>query len=153
MTPDEDADGVLWAIGDWTGGCALYARDGHLSFALNRAGDAVSVTSSTAISAGAHRLACVYTVTPSGPVLTLLEDDEILEQAALAVPVPMVWQHGGTMLTLGYDRACRSPTTTRSPSPGPASSTRSSSRPAPRPDATSARTSTPRSATSDLYRE
>jgi arylsulfatase len=104
VTPEADANGVLWAIGDWTGGCALYARDGHLVFALNRAGDAVNVVTSRAISAGAHTLACAYTLDPAGPKLTVLEDDEVIEQTTLPVPVPIVWQHGGTMLTLGYDR-------------------------------------------------
>jgi len=104
VTPEADANGVLWAIGDWTGGCALYARDGHLVFALNRAGDAVNVVTSRAISSGAHTLACTYTLDPAGPQLTVLEDDEVIEQTTLPVPVPIVWQHGGTMLTLGYDR-------------------------------------------------
>ncbi len=73
-------------------------------FALNRAGDATSVTSETAVSVGHHLLACQYTP-GAAPSLMLLEDERwSLARATLGFPVPMVWQHGGTMMSLGHDR-------------------------------------------------
>jgi len=103
--PGDGVEGILCAIGDWTGGCAFFVRDGRLVFALNRAGDAASVTAAVALTAGRHTLSCVYAPPgDTGPTLTLLRDDEVLEHAVLPIPVPMVWQHGGTMLALGHDR-------------------------------------------------
>ncbi len=103
--PDGDVEGILCAIGDWTGGCAFFVRDGRLVFALNRGGDAAKVTTAAALPAGRHTLSCVYAPAGgNGPTLTLLRDDEVLEHAVLPIPVPVVWQHGGTMLALGYDR-------------------------------------------------
>jgi arylsulfatase A-like enzyme len=101
--PDRDVSGVLCAIGDWTGGCALFVRDGRLVFALNRAGDAMKVTSETPVSSGRHLLTCEY-APGVAPSLTLLEDENVLMRATLPFPVPMVWQHGGTMMSLGRDR-------------------------------------------------
>jgi arylsulfatase A-like enzyme len=101
--PEGAAAGVLCAIGDWTGGCALFVQDGRLVFALSRAGDATTVTGDTDVSVGRRRLACEY-VPGAQPTLTLLEDDRVLTRATLPFPVPMVWQHGGTMMSLGRDR-------------------------------------------------
>ena len=101
--PDGEAAGVLCAIGDWTGGCALFVRDGRLVFALNRAGDATTVSSDTTVSPGHHLLACEY-APGAAPSLTLFEDGRVLANATLPFPVPMVWQHGGTMMSLGQDR-------------------------------------------------
>jgi arylsulfatase len=101
--PDGDINGVLCAIGDWTGGCALFVRDGRLVFALNRAGDSTTVASETSVSPGRHLLGCEY-APGAAPSLTLLEDERILTQATLPFAVPMVWQHGGTMMSLGRDR-------------------------------------------------
>lgn len=101
--PDRGAQGILCAIGDWTGGCALFVRDGRLVFALNRASDATAVTGETAVSPGHHLLACEYTP-GAAPSLTLLEDDRVLTRATLPFAVPLVWQHGGTMMSLGLDR-------------------------------------------------
>src|SRR5204863_430405 len=75
--PSGPAQGVLCALGDWTGGFALYAIDDALHFTLNRAGDIATVSSSAlATGAGAHALACTYGFDdPAAPVLRLLCDD------------------------------------------------------------------------------
>ena len=72
-------------------------------FCLNRAGDPAKVVSSHAIEPGRHTLTCVYASDSSAPTLTLLQDTAVLGWAELPVNVPMTWQHGGTMLNLGYD--------------------------------------------------
>ena len=98
------ADGILCALGDWTNGFAFYVRDGVLVFALNRAGDVRTVRGSAPVPQGARALACHYSLDGGGPAVTLLHDGEVVASAALDVPVPMFWQHGGTALCLGYDR-------------------------------------------------
>jgi arylsulfatase len=105
--PEHGAEGVLWAIGDWTGGCALFVRDGRLVFCLNRAGDPAKVVSTHTIETGRHTLTCVYSSETSAPTLTLLQDNAVLGWSELPINVPMTWQHGGTMLNLGYDDGLR----------------------------------------------
>ena len=98
------AAGVLAAMGDWTGGFALFVRDGRLVFVLNRAGDEARVESDVSIPGGHHRLSCVYTPGLLGPGVGLFHDDLLVAHSVLSVPAPMVFQHGGTMLVLGRDR-------------------------------------------------
>jgi arylsulfatase A-like enzyme len=103
--PDRNAEGVLCAIGDWTGGCALFVRDGRLVFALNRAGDPTKVESTVSVQPGRRSLSCIYAPdTGAGPTVALVQDDDTIGSAVLPFSVPFVWQHGGTMLALGYDR-------------------------------------------------
>jgi arylsulfatase len=56
------------------------------------------------VPAGRHALSCTYTIDADGPALTLHHDDAPVVSAALSVPVPMFWQHGGTALCIGHDR-------------------------------------------------
>jgi arylsulfatase len=102
--PDRDPAGVLCAMGDWTGGFALYVRDGRLVFALNRAGDPATVTSDVPVPPGEHTLACAYSPGGGAPELTLWCDDGAIGGAELPFALPVVWQHGGTSLQLGEDR-------------------------------------------------
>ncbi len=102
--PDTAAEGILATIGDWTGGLALFVRDGHLVFVLNRAGDEARVESDVPLTPGRHRIAAVYTPGFDGPGVGLFHDDELVAHAVLAVQAPMVFQHGGTVLLLGRDR-------------------------------------------------
>jgi arylsulfatase len=104
--PEGGGEGVLCAMGDWTGGFALYVRDGRLVFAVNRAGDPFVVTGGEAVPAGEHALACSYR--PAGdeghPLVELSCDGRLIGSAPLPFRLPMVWQHGGTSLRLGEDR-------------------------------------------------
>ncbi len=102
--PDAGAAGILGAMGDWTGGFALFVRDGRLVFVLNRAGDEGRVESEATVPSGRHELACVYTPGLAGPGVALYHDDELIAHAVLPVTAPLVFQHGGTMLLLGRDR-------------------------------------------------
>jgi arylsulfatase len=102
--PEPGATGILAAMGDWTGGLALFVRDGRLVFVLNRAGDEARVESEVAIPTGRHQLAAVYTPGFERPGLGLFHDDELVAHAVLPVRAPMVFQHGGTALYLGRDR-------------------------------------------------
>ncbi len=98
-----DPAGILCALGDWTNGFAFYVRDGRLVFALNRAGDLRVVRGRAPVREGVHDLVCQYGAAPE-PAMTLLHDDEVVASVALDVSMPLAWQHGGTALTLGYDR-------------------------------------------------
>jgi arylsulfatase A-like enzyme len=99
------AEGILCAMGDWTSGFAFCALDGKLAFLLNRAGDEVRVTSEVPVPVGRHALACRYVPSfEADPVLTLLHDETVVASVTIPVPMPFVWQHGGTALSLGYDR-------------------------------------------------
>ncbi len=103
--PDRRArPGILATMGDWTGGVALFVRDGRLVFVLNRAGDEARVESEIPVPPGRHQLAAVYTPGFDGPGLALFHDDELVAHSVLPVSAPMVFQHGGTVLLLGRDR-------------------------------------------------
>jgi arylsulfatase A-like enzyme len=102
--PTNGAQGVVAAMGDWTSGLALFVRDGHLVFVLNRAGDEARVESDQVVPAGRHELVVEYTPGVNGPGVTLFQDDHTVAHGVLSVSAPFVVQHGGTMLLLGYDR-------------------------------------------------
>ncbi|HEY7107297.1 MAG TPA: arylsulfatase [Acidimicrobiia bacterium] len=96
-------DGILCALGDWTNGFAFYVAGARLVFALNRAGDLRIVRGDAPVPVGRHDLVCQYAASPE-PAVTLLHDAQVVASVALDISVPMFWQHGGTALTLGYDR-------------------------------------------------
>ena len=98
-----EPSGILCALGDWTNGFAFYVRDGRLVFALNRAGDLRVVRGNAQVPDGVRDLVCQYGTAPE-PAMTLLHDDEVVASVVLDVALPLAWQHGGTALTLGYDR-------------------------------------------------
>lgn len=100
--PADGAEGVLCAMGDWTGGFALYVRDDRLVYAVSRAGDAFRLASEATIPAGDHELGVSYR--PAGPELELRCDEQVIAHSLLPFRLPMVWQHGGTSLRLGEDR-------------------------------------------------
>jgi arylsulfatase len=91
--PADGGAGILGAMGDWTGGLALFVRDGRLVFVLNRAGDETRLESDVAVPAGRHRLSCLYTPGFAGPDVGLFHDDELVARAVLPVTAPMVFQH------------------------------------------------------------
>ena len=98
------AAGVLAAMGDWTGGFALFVRDGRLVFVLNRAGDEARVESDVVDTGRSPPVVVRVHARLRGPGVGLFHDDELVAHAVLPVPAPMVFQHGGTMLMLGRDR-------------------------------------------------
>jgi arylsulfatase len=102
--PDGRAAGVLCAIGDWNGGFALYVRNGRLACAYSRASDVHVVVSEDPVPAGEHRLGVHYDPSAAGGAsLTLLCDGDAIGRELLPFPLPVVFQHGGTLMHLGYD--------------------------------------------------
>lgn len=102
--PDEGAAGVLCAIGDWNGGFSLYVRDARLVCTYSRASDVHRVLSTTTVPTGEHTLGVRYDPwAPDGPELTLLCDGDVIGGEQVPVPLPLVFQHGGTLMHLGRD--------------------------------------------------
>ncbi len=103
--PPAGARGVLCAMGDNTGGFALYVDDGRLVYACSRAGDVTVVAAACTLEPGAHDLGLVYVPDdPTGPSLSLCVDGDVVEHATLPFRLPLVWQHGGAVLSVGEDR-------------------------------------------------
>jgi hypothetical protein len=103
--PRVDPRGVLFALGDWNGGYALYVVDGRPQFTFARADEPVTVTADSALPAGAHRIVVAYTPDLSGEgAFTLSLDGAAAGTARFRGGLPFVLQHGGTALRLGSDR-------------------------------------------------
>ncbi len=101
----EDTTGVICALGDWNGGYALYALVGELVFAISLAGDLVRVAGPMPPPGRVH---VVITYVPDfeagGGTYHLAYGAWQLASASTTTPIPLAFQHGGTGLTIGYDR-------------------------------------------------
>jgi arylsulfatase len=100
----ELANGVLLALGDWNGGYALFAADGHLAFTLSRAGELIEVTADRPIPPGPGRLSVSYQPGPGGNgTFRLFHDDTAVGELAFDGGFPLAMQHGGAGLRFGSD--------------------------------------------------
>lgn len=99
-----DVEGVLCALGDWSGGFVLYLRGGDLTFALVSQGTAAHVSAPVSLVAGRHRVGCA--IAPRSVdemVLQLSVDDALVASAVAQATVPPIWQHGVGRLRIGHD--------------------------------------------------
>ena len=103
-SPGSD-DGVIYALGDWFGGFALYVVGGMAHFTFARAADALELAAPSALSPGRHEIGVFYEVGPDrGPGRMLLRiDGSEVDQTSVQGTLPMAVQHGGAGLRLGYD--------------------------------------------------
>jgi hypothetical protein len=100
----ETSDGVLFALGDWNGGYALFAAGGRLAFALSRAGDLIEVVADRSIPPGPQRLGVGYRPSTAGQgKVRLFHDDVVVGELPFDGGFPFVLQHGGAGLRLGFD--------------------------------------------------
>lgn len=127
VTSNDQPDGVLCAIGDWTQGWALYIVDGRLECCVNIAGIETLVRAEGELSNEASELGFELTVVDpanrqSGVRIDLLADGETVGTGATnhAMPVGML-QVGGTGLCIGFDSGF--PVTERYATPSPFSGT------------------------------
>lgn len=98
-------EGVLFALGDWSGGICAFVADGVLSAALALPGDAVLVRAEQPLTGGTMQLGCQLRTDPAGGChLDLIVDQVTVATASSPVALPLTWQHGGTSITLGHDR-------------------------------------------------
>ncbi|HEV2368337.1 MAG TPA: arylsulfatase [Acidimicrobiales bacterium] len=103
--PPAGGAGVVCAEGDWTGGMAMYVHDGHLVFALRPGGELVRIVGTEPVPAG-HQLLTV-TGEPGAPVgcrLRLFHGAREVAAGEFTQNLPVIHQHGGTALCLGFDR-------------------------------------------------
>lgn len=102
--PADGAEGILCALGDWSGGMALYAVNGRLAFALRPGGVLVRLASRHAVPAGRQLLSVRGGPAPEGGCrLSLHHGGREVAVGDFPQPLPIVHQHGGAGLTLGYD--------------------------------------------------
>jgi arylsulfatase A-like enzyme len=100
----EEPEGVLFALGDWNAGYALFVAGGLLTFALSRAGEMLEVTAEQPLSPGRQRVGVRYHTGRSDlGVLTVLHGDTAVGELSFAGMVPFTFQHGGAGLRLGHD--------------------------------------------------
>lgn len=101
---DQTPSGVLFAIGDRNGGLAAYVVDGKLNLAVALPGETLKLQSGQQLSPGHHRIGCVLRLVSGGVAADAVVDDAVVATDSTDHTLPLVWQHGGTHLTLGYDR-------------------------------------------------
>lgn len=101
----ENPEGVLFALGDWTGGFAAYVCDGILTVAVATPGGEISVSTDRKLTAGRRQLGCALVSLPEGGArVEVIVDGNVVGFGHSDHSLPHAWQHGGTSMTLGYDR-------------------------------------------------
>jgi arylsulfatase A-like enzyme len=110
MTAQVDSDGgargVVFALGDWFGGFALYGVDGRMHFTFARAADALELASPGPLTAGRHEIGIFYGLGETGDQpgrMALLVDGAVVDETAVPGNLPLALQHGGAGLRLGFD--------------------------------------------------
>ncbi|MFW5418712.1 arylsulfatase [Nocardiopsis sp. CNT-189] len=100
--PAGGADGVLCALGDRTGGFVLHCAGGRLTLVCSRAGDLDRVAAPEPLEPGRRSAGFAYD--PRAGEFRLLQDGRAVASVPLGGAFPLVFQHGGTGLCIGYDR-------------------------------------------------
>ena len=97
------AEGIVWAMGDWTSGLALYGLDGSLVLGLCLSGDQFRLATPP-IPADTSNLGCRYQpASAASCLIELLVDGEVAARLELDRTLPNSWQNGGTGLIIGCD--------------------------------------------------
>jgi arylsulfatase A-like enzyme len=98
-------EGVLFALGDWTGGYVAFVDDGLLSVVIATPGGQIRVVAKRPLTPGHHQAGCVFRSLPGGRLrVEAVVDRTVVARADSDHALPHAWQHGGTSITLGYDR-------------------------------------------------
>ena len=98
--PVDGARGVLCALGNLTGGFVLHAAAGTLTFACSRAGELDRVEAARPLPPGRQTVGVRYAADEH--VFTLLRNGEPIGSAPVSGSFPLVFQHGGAGLCIGY---------------------------------------------------
>lgn len=102
---DGEAEGILCALGDRSGGFAFYVKAGLLVFAMSSLGKEVRSAAETPALRGRHELTCVLVPDGTGRTsFTLQLDGRVIGERTEDIAITPIWQFGGTGLCLGYDR-------------------------------------------------
>ena len=104
-TDGDTAGGVVFALGDWFGGYALYLVGGRPHFTFARAADTLELALPSGLGAGHHTITVSYAVGEGGAAgrLVLLVDGRGVDETAVEGMLPLAVQHGGAGLRLGWD--------------------------------------------------
>ncbi len=98
------ASGIVWALGDWTSGIALYGLEGTLVLGLCLSGDQYRLATDRRIPQNTTGLGCRYQPTSvASGLVELLVDGDLAVRLELDRTLPNSWQNGGTGLIIGYD--------------------------------------------------
>ena len=97
------ADGVLFAMGDWNGGYALFVDEGRLVFCAANPAFTTEVRGEEPVPGGPQLLSVVFTPTGQGGEFTLRHGTELVGSAPVPWPLSIALQHGGALLRIGYD--------------------------------------------------
>jgi arylsulfatase A-like enzyme len=102
---DPESEGVVFALGDWFGGYALYLLEGTVCFTFARSADALHLSGPTPAAAGTQRIDVTYALGDAGAPgrMALLINGTPTDEIAVEGMLPMALQHGGTGLRLGFD--------------------------------------------------
>ena len=101
--PSGGGEGVVFEIGDWNSGLAMVVIDGRVVVAVSNAGERGRVEAATRLTDGEHTLAVGFRHVPPW-TMTLTIDGEVAGAAQIPYGLPITWQHGGAMLSLGRGR-------------------------------------------------
>jgi arylsulfatase A-like enzyme len=97
-------EGVVFALGDWSNGFALYLLGGRPAFTVNLFGDPYTAAAASPLPAGRCTLAVEYLRrSPGGGALRLSVDGSSVADAEVPHDLPFRWQIGGAGLLVGHD--------------------------------------------------
>ncbi|MBM4265856.1 MAG: arylsulfatase [Deltaproteobacteria bacterium] len=103
--PEEGADGVVAALGDWHNGWACYVVDGAAAVCLNLFGDPVRVVAPEPLAPGPQRIEILYRrARAGGGPLALCVGGAPVAHGRVPSDLPFRWQIGGAGLLIGEDR-------------------------------------------------
>ena len=89
-TDRDGANGVVFALGDWFGGYALYLVDGRVHFTFARAADTLELALASVLGAGHHEIGVSYAVGERGGPgrMVLLVDEAQVDETAVHGMLP-----------------------------------------------------------------
>ncbi|WP_255360509.1 arylsulfatase, partial [Frankia sp. EI5c] len=103
--PAAEANGVLFALGDWNGGYAAFVVDGVPHVAAAIPGADIQVVADGPLLPGRHAVGLGLRLDPAGGLhVEALVDGRVAGSVHVEHTLPIVWQHGGASITLGHDR-------------------------------------------------
>ncbi|MBE3206118.1 arylsulfatase [Frankia sp. CH37] len=101
----DEANGVLFALGDWNGGFAAYVVGGVLHAVAALPSSEIAVSAGRPLPPGRHTAGLELRPDPAGGLhIEALIDGEVVGAAHVDDSLPFVWQHGGASIHLGQDR-------------------------------------------------
>lgn len=102
-SPDHQADGVLFALGDWHGGYALFVVEDRLTFCVAHPGFTTELSADRPVPRGRQQFSVRYAPQKHGGTLMLLHGDDPVATGTTPGHLSVAIQHGGGLLRIGSD--------------------------------------------------